>query len=139
MLGRRRKETRSAGPLTETYIGKGTRIEGTLFVGGSLRIDGEVIGEIQSGGDVLIGESGDVQANVTAVNLVVGGRLTGTAAVQERLELLATGKVTGDATMQTLVVEQGGVLEGSSQMASGHKVDFDHVSSDSVSALDPVG
>lgn len=116
MLGRNRKENRTNGALTETYIGPGTRVEGTLILSGALRIDGEIVGEIRAEGDVVIGETGDVQANVNANNLIVGGRLTGTALVGERLELLATGKIFGDASMQTLIVEQGGKLEGNCHM-----------------------
>lgn len=135
MLSRKRKEVRPNGTLTETYIGPGTRVEGVLVLTGTLRIDGEVSGEIQAEGDVVIGETGEVRADITAGNLVVGGRLTGTASVRERLELLATGKIVGDARMQTLIVEQGGLLEGNCQMG---KVG----SSNSVPAeaiLDPVG
>lgn len=116
MLSRKRRDARPNGTLTETYIGTGTRVEGTIVVSGTLRIDGEVAGEIKADGDVVIGKTGEVRADVCAVNLIVGGRLNGTASARERLELLATGKIVGDATMQTLIVEQGGLLEGRCQM-----------------------
>lgn len=122
MLGRKRRDVRGNGSLTETYIGQGTRIEGTVSVNGAIRVDGEIVGDIEADGDVLIAETGDVRADVSARNLVVGGRLTGTATIQERLELLATGTVVGDATMQTLIVEQGGLLEGNCQMRSDGEI-----------------
>lgn len=116
MLGRRTRDARNGTSVTETFIGKGTRIEGTVVAEGALRIEGEVVGEIHSKGDVFIAETGDVKANVKAVNLTVSGQLTGTATVTERLELLHTGKMLGDATMKTLIVEQGGLLEGNCNM-----------------------
>lgn len=130
MLGRNRKEARANGSLTETYVGPGTRIEGTLVLSGALRIDGEVSGEIRAEGDVVIGETGDVQANVVAGNLIVGGRLTGTASVRERLELLSTGKIYGDASMQTLIVEQGGLLEGNCHMGNSAQETYSTVSAE---------
>src|SRR5690625_2450568 len=86
MLGRRTREARSGGSVTETFVGKGTRIEGTVVAEGTLRIEGEVVGEVRSEGDVFIAETGDVKASVQAQNLTVSGRLTGTATVVERLE-----------------------------------------------------
>src|SRR5690625_783021 len=115
MLRRRTKEARG-GAMTDTFIGKGTRIEGTVVAEGALRVEGEIVGEVRSEGDVFIAETGEVQASIHARNLTVSGRLTGTVSVTERLELLQTGKIVGDATMRTLIVEQGGVLEGNCQM-----------------------
>lgn len=102
----------------ETYIGQDTRIEGTIVTSGSVRVDGEVDGDIQSQGDVIVGETGRVRAGIRAVNLIIAGEVSGEARVSGRLELLATGRMYGDAHMQTLIVEQGGVLQGNSRMGS---------------------
>lgn len=102
----------------ETYIGQDTRIEGTIVTSGSLRIDGEVDGDIQADADVVIGETGRVRAGIRAVNLIIAGTVTGEAHVSGRLELLATGRLNGDAVMQTLIVEQGGLLQGNCRMGT---------------------
>lgn len=102
----------------ETYIGPDTRIEGTIVTAGSVRIDGEVDGDIRADADVIIGESGRVRAGIKAVNLVIAGTVVGQAHVSGRLEVLATGRLDGDAVMQTLIVEQGGVLHGTCRMGS---------------------
>ncbi len=81
----------------ETYIGQDTRIEGKIVTSGSLRIDGEVDGDIQGEGDVVIGETGHVRAGIKAVNLIIAGEVSGEARVSGRLELFATGRMYGDA------------------------------------------
>lgn len=67
---------------------------------------------------MVIGETGRVRAGIKAVNLIVAGSITGEARVTARLELLATGRMYGDAYMQTLIVEQGGLLQGNCHMGS---------------------
>lgn len=102
----------------ETYIGQDTRIEGTIVTAGSVRIDGEVDGDIQADADVVIGETGRVRASIKAANLVIAGTVVGQAHVSGRLEVLATGRLDGDALMQTLIVEKGGVLHGNCRMGT---------------------
>lgn len=131
MFGKKRGAGRD-GAVTETFIGEGTRIEGSVTVGGSLRVEGEIIGEIVAEGDVLVAASGRVDGDVTARNIVVGGRVAGAVKASSGLELLAGGHVVGDAEMKTLVVEEGGMLEGSSRMGSGEE-------SVEPIRLDPVG
>lgn len=89
-----------------------------MVTAGSVRIDGEVDGDIRADADVVIGESGRVRAGIKAVNLVIAGTVIGQVHVSGRLELLATGRLDGDAVMQTLIVEQGGVLHGTCRMGS---------------------
>lgn len=116
MLGRRQQSNGSGGRTMETYIGPDTKLEGTVAASGSLRIDGHVDGEIQAEGDVVVGESGRVRAGITAANVIIAGEVTGRVQASGRLELMATGRLYGDAVMQTLIVEQGGVLEGTCRM-----------------------
>lgn len=118
MLGRRQTTNGAEGRAMETYIGQDTRIEGTITTSGSLRIDGEVDGEIQADGDVVVGETGRVRAGITSVNAIIAGNVTGEVRVSGRLELLGTGRLHGDAVMQTLIVEQGGLLQGNCRMGA---------------------
>lgn len=113
---RRKQQAAAESRGVETYIGQDTRIEGTIFSTGSVRVDGEVEGHIQTEGDVVVGETGRVKADVKAANLIVAGEVTGEVRASGRLELLATGRLYGDAYMQTLIVEQGALLQGSSRM-----------------------
>lgn len=115
MLKRRQQEAAETRGV-ETYIGQGTRVEGAIVSSGSMRIDGEVEGQVQSAGDVFVGETGRVKAGVKAANLIIAGEVVGEVKVSGRLELLGTGKLYGDASMQSLIVEQGAVLEGSTRM-----------------------
>lgn len=99
-----------------TLIAPGALIEGKLHAKGMLRIDGTVTGEITCEGNVVIGKDGKVEARVEAVNLTIGGVLKGDVKVAERLEVLPTGRLEGNASTKIIVIEDGGFFSGSCEM-----------------------
>jgi len=99
-----------------TIVGQGAKLEGTVVSAGSLRIDGQVKGQINAEGDVLLSPQSQVEADIRAQNVVVAGRFKGSINVKGRAELARGGRVEGDITSKTLVVEEGGVFQGQSIM-----------------------
>jgi cytoskeletal protein CcmA (bactofilin family) len=102
-----------------TIVGQGAKLEGTVVSAGSLRIDGQVRGQINAEGDVLLSPQSQVEADIRAQNVVVAGRFKGAILVKGRAELARGGRVDGDITSKTLVVEEGGVFHGQSIMDAG--------------------
>ncbi len=99
-----------------TVVGQGAKLEGTVVSAGSLRIDGQVKGQINAEGDVLLSPQSQVEADIRAQNVVVAGRFKGSIAVKGRAELSRGGRVDGDITSKTLVIEEGGIFQGQSIM-----------------------
>ncbi len=99
-----------------TVVGQGAKLEGTVVSAGSLRIDGQVKGQINAEGDVLLSPQSQVEADIRAQNVVVAGRFKGSINVKGRAELARGGRVDGDITSKTLVVEEGGIFQGQSIM-----------------------
>jgi cytoskeletal protein CcmA (bactofilin family) len=99
-----------------TIVGQGAKLEGTVVSAGSLRIDGQVKGQINAEGDVLLSPQSQVEADIRSQNVVVAGRFKGTITVKGRAELARGGRVDGDITSKTLVVEDGGIFQGQSIM-----------------------
>ena len=56
-----------------TFIGADTKVEGTLIVHSSVRIDGTVVGGVCADGTVVLSQNGQIQGNVIAENIVVAG------------------------------------------------------------------
>jgi cytoskeletal protein CcmA (bactofilin family) len=100
----------------ESLLGKGIEIKGTVRSKGSLRIEGSAEGNVECEGDVTVGETAVLNADVTAQNVTIGGTLSGTVTCSGRLELLPTARVKGDIKVGTLVVSEGAVLSGTTQM-----------------------
>ncbi len=96
----------------EVYIGKTTQMTGNITSKGSVRIDGSFSGIVFSETDVVIGESGEIKANIFGVNVTVAGKVEGNIVAKGTLEVLATSTINGDVRCEKLTVEQGGVLRG---------------------------
>ena len=117
-VGRRRTEVRGMADQggEVTIVGQGAKLEGTVVSAGSLRIDGQVKGQINAEGDVLLSPQSQVEADIRSQNVVVAGRFKGSINVKGRAELARGGRVDGDITSKTLVVEEGGIFQGQSIM-----------------------
>lgn len=101
---------------SETLVGDGTEIRGTMRADGTVRIDGFFEGEIYAEGDVVVGEKGTVKATLVAKNILIAGKVEGNVEARERLELVATGRLIGDIKTPNLVIADGAVFIGRSEM-----------------------
>jgi cytoskeletal protein CcmA (bactofilin family) len=99
-----------------TIVGQGAKLEGTVVSAGSLRIDGQVKGQINADGDVALSPQSQVEADIRAQNVSVAGRFKGNLVVKGKAHLARGGRIEGNITSKTLVVEEGGVFHGQSIM-----------------------
>jgi cytoskeletal protein CcmA (bactofilin family) len=112
--GGRRMADQQSGEVT--IIGHGAKLEGTIVSAGSLRIDGQIKGQVNADGDVMLAPQSQVEADIRAQNVSVAGRFKGSIVVKGRAELARGGRVDGNITSKTLVVEEGAVFQGQSIM-----------------------
>jgi cytoskeletal protein CcmA (bactofilin family) len=96
----------------QAHLGHGSRVEGKLTFEGSVRIDGQVEGEINAQDTVIIGEGAELTAQIHANAVVVQGRMTGDITARRRVELKAPATVTGNINTPSLVIHEGVVFEG---------------------------
>jgi len=97
-----------------TLLGKGTIWKGEIHSGpNSLRIEGSVEGTIHSEGEVTIAPTGYMKGTIHAKHLIVTGKVEGVFKIAECLEIHGTGWVEGEVEVGSLVVDEGGTLQGS--------------------------
>lgn len=100
----------------DTLIGKNTVIHGRLVLLDSIRIDGKVVGNIESTKEeaitVVIGDSGEVQGDIVAQRVVVAGKVSGNIHAHERVELHADCLVQGDIKYGSIAIEHGSKVLG---------------------------
>lgn len=85
---------------------------GDLDTSGSLRIDGKLEGTVRRADTVVLGVGAMMSGDVHAREVIIGGTITGNVHATERVELQATAIVTGDILTQTILVQEGGVVNG---------------------------
>ena len=99
-------------------IASGAKWNGSLSIDDSVRIDGQVAGEIVAKGTIHISEGARVDAKLTAAFVVISGSFKGEARCSDRLELLPKSRVEGQLVTKVLNVHEGAVFDGSIQMTT---------------------
>lgn len=100
------------------FLGEGTQFKGVLSFAGAVRIDGHLEGEIVGEEVLIIGEPGQVKAEIEVGTLVVSGRVQGTITAKQRVELLSPSRVVGTIRTPCLVVAEGAMFDGNCEMTS---------------------
>lgn len=103
---------------TDTLIGEGSTFEGKIKSQASVRLEGEITGDIECEGDVIVGENGIAKSNVSARNIVLAGKVHGNVNAKGNLTIKASGRLYGNLTAVELAIEPGGVFHGESKMES---------------------
>ncbi|MCF6096272.1 polymer-forming cytoskeletal protein [Thermovorax subterraneus] len=116
MFRRKNEEIRVNPEAVDTLIGKGTEIKGTVKATGVLRIEGRVEGELESTGDIIVTETGVVNAQLKARNAVIAGEVNGNIFLSGKLEIKSSGKVLGDLRVEGMIVEDGAFFQGRCEM-----------------------
>lgn len=99
-----------------TIIGESTTIEGNIASDESIRVEGDLTGNIDCKSDVTIGELGHVTGNINGSNVSVSGKVEGNIESSALTKVTETGKVLGDIETINLVVEDGGIVNGNCAM-----------------------
>ena len=100
-----------AGGLT-AFIDQGSSFEGKLSFKDMVRIDGHFVGEISSENTLVIGETGQIEANVKSKTVIISGSLTGDVIASERVVLHKSARVEGNIESPGFSVESGAVFNG---------------------------
>ncbi|MEW6337132.1 MAG: bactofilin family protein [Acidobacteriota bacterium] len=101
------------------FLDQGCVIRGEVTFSELLRVHGHVVGTVSSDKELLVGEGGIVEGEVTVGRLVVAGTVKGTVRAAERVVVHAGGRVIAEVHTPKLVVDEGGVLEGPVHMVRG--------------------
>lgn len=102
------------------FLGSGAEINGELRFAAVLRIDGLVRGSVASEGELVVGETGVVEATIEVGNASIAGRVVGMICAKHRVEIHPTGKVIGDIITPSLTIHEGAVFEGTCHMQGDH-------------------
>ena len=99
-----------------TIISNGVKIDGKLTSSGNIRIEGEIQGDISSQRNIVVGEGGKVNGQISAESITIGGKVSGTVRAKEKLLLDPKGYLKGDIFTKILVIEAGARFDGKSKM-----------------------
>ena len=101
----------------DSILGEGMVIDGRLKVSGSALIHGIVTGNIEADPKaemvvIGVGDTGSVQGNIVADQVMIGGRVMGNVVAESRVELMSNAVVEGDLSYGSLVIDEGARVMG---------------------------
>jgi len=101
-----------------TLISAGTTIKGDISSNSDLRIDGTIIGNINSNAKIVIGNSGVVEGDIYGNHADIVGKTSGTIKVKELLQLRGECVVNGNIYAGKLQVEPTATFNGQCHMGA---------------------
>ncbi len=110
--------SQDSGGLT-AFIDQGSSFEGKLSFKDTVRIDGSFSGEIASENTLVVGETGEIDANIESQTVIISGTVTGDVKANQKIVLHKTAVVQGNLTASTFVVEEGASFNGQISMGKG--------------------
>jgi cytoskeletal protein CcmA (bactofilin family) len=122
-LFRREHTGASGGGNLDTVLGASASLQGVLKSDGNIRVDGTLKGRIETAGNVVIGPSARVVADIDANSVQVWGHVQGNVRADGRLEILSTGRVFGELHVAALMIDRGGLYRGQCFM-SGEDIEL---------------
>ena len=97
-------------------IGAKTTIKGEIIGDEDVLVEGNVEGQIRVSRDLRVAPGGVVKATVEAQSLIVSGEIVGDCQATARVEIQATGRLTGNIRAPKIVIAEGAMFRGNSDM-----------------------
>jgi cytoskeletal protein CcmA (bactofilin family) len=108
----------AAASATRNILSTDVEIKGTVKFTNDLVVDGKIEGEIQSDGNLTVGENARIKAEIKTNTIVVYGKVHGNLTATDRIELKASSEVVGDIKAKTLSIEAGAIFVGKSTVGT---------------------
>ncbi len=119
MFAKPSKEDREIKPEEIiAFLGKGTSFKGIITYSGTIRIDGNVEGEIISQGTLVVGEDATIDAEISVGTIISSGKINGNIIAKERIHLMHPAIQNGSVTAPILIIDEGVRFNGNCEMKS---------------------
>jgi cytoskeletal protein CcmA (bactofilin family) len=106
----------TAGPDAESILAKEDTFEGQIKTTTGVRVMGTVRGTIESQRSVRIEEGAQVEADISAEEVVIAGTYSGTLTCRNRVEITSSARVSGKIETAKLHLHEGGYFDGELRM-----------------------
>jgi cytoskeletal protein CcmA (bactofilin family) len=103
----------------DTVLGANSVLEGTFQSNANVRLDGTFSGALEINGNILVGETAKIKADINARNISIAGAVRGNI-TGKKVQVLRTGRVWGDIRATALTTEEGAFIDGKITMV-GHE------------------
>ncbi len=106
---------RAAG--SACVIGAKTTVKGEITGDEDVLVEGAVEGQVRISRDLRVAASGSDRANIEANSVIESGEVLGDCTAAVRVDIQATGRLTGNIRAPKIVIAEGAVFRGNSDMS----------------------
>lgn len=107
---------------SKNILSSDVEIKGKLRFSNDLIIDGRIEGEVNSEGDLTVGENAQIVGDIKTRSVVVFGKVHGNITVTDRCELKQNAELHGDVVAGKLAIEEGAAFMGASTVGAPAKI-----------------
>jgi cytoskeletal protein CcmA (bactofilin family) len=107
---------KSTNSGTTSLVSKEVKIEGDIQGSENLQVEGKFKGTIKIAGDIYVGSTGVIEAEIEADNVVIQGEINGNVTARKQLQIQSSGKMMGDCSAKSIDIKEGALFEGRSKM-----------------------
>jgi len=109
------KETSGQG-IAYSALAFGTKVKGDIYAEGDFRIDGQIEGNIECVGKVVVGSKAEVRGHIKCDSAELLGKIEGNIFAGKNVSLKHSCSYQGSMVVQTLDIEPGAVFNGTCKM-----------------------
>jgi cytoskeletal protein CcmA (bactofilin family) len=103
----------ASGPQSGAFrVGEKLSIKGEIVGEGDLELAGRFEGIVNVNGRVVVGERAEVDADISASNIMVRGKVRGNLTATGRVEILPQGVLTGNLKSGSFAAADGALVKG---------------------------
>lgn len=105
-----------------TCVGEGTKFTGKIGGNGHCIVHGEIEGNCDLNGTLVLGEKGHWKGDIVAVNVLLAGSVEGNVTAKDKIEIVSTARVKGTITSKVMAIAEGAIHDGEIRMTSNHSL-----------------
>ncbi len=109
-------QTPATPAVSTSLVSQKVTIEGDIQGTENIQIDGQIKGSVKLKGDIIIGPTGVVEADIEGNNIIIRGTVKGNIIAREHLEIHSSGNMAGDISARSIDIKEGSSFEGRSRM-----------------------
>lgn len=114
-----KKQPQAPSAVGESIIAEGTVLNGEIQGDKAVVVHGTIKGKVSIQSDLIVAESGLVEADVNAENVSISGRIKGRTEARRLFELKSTGTIEGEIVAKSVKIDEGGRVIGKIDMQQG--------------------
>ena len=117
------------------FVGEGVQFKGVINYQGTVRIDGQLEGEIYTAGVLIIGQGAVIEAKVEAGTIICKGKIVGDIVAREKIQLMSPAVLNGSMKTPSLSMEEDVLFNGTCKMGPIRTKSSDYSGSDGLKAV----